>query len=771
MADLSVWQRTIVDEEGNVIPGAEIEVRREEDGGLATLYADRAGETPLANPLAADTSGFVRFFVQGGAYTITAVGAGSTRTWRFDPTGRLQEFDRVSDALAVDDGADTAEARSLLGTFSTVADVENSRIPAVLDSIRTNGYYDPGDGGGALYKRAESEPSHNSKVQSADGSWWTPVVPAGYAFDSVADMKASRLVTPGARVRTLGYYSPGDGGGNDYEIVAAGTGTDDGGSFVDLSGSGLQAKGLFVDGVVNVKEFGARGDGVSDAASAINNCISFLSAAGGGVAYVPAGDYVVGSTIVMRSNTTLEGDGTTSRILSSATDKNDVITNESADLLDTNEFNPDDESIHIRNLYVNGNGRNRPGGQPRASAIRLKNCKSSSVTGCYVENASWYGIEIKACWDIDVTGNLVTDCGDDGISVTDTDLGVSLTRRVRVLNNTAWNCVADPDLGAGVQVGSGIEIDDGPKDCLVSGNVCYGNRIGIEVHRHAGYPIVENINIIGNHCFDNEWWQMRVSDIGGGNLAGKGIKITENVLEGRNSTSGGIHFKNVDRSQFSSNRVSHIAPEDPFRMAIRIEGSRFSEVAANTVNDIDLVSAIFVIDSNTIVIRDNDMRAIGAHGIRLYDSTAERTFVFDNQISAAGGERFIDNGASTRKRWTEEINGQLLSYDIDGSLNIKAKITLSRAAPNFLSNVLTYESHYGKGFVSVDGAQITEAAGSISNYTGNNSHILGARVYNAGLSSTEARIYRMVGGDDFDADTTMDAYIEVYGRYTGGYQP
>lgn len=181
MADLAVWQRTIVDEEGNVIPGAEIEVRREEDDSLATLYADRAGESLLANPLAADMSGFVRFFAQGDAYTITAVGAGSTRTWRFDPTGRLKEFDRISDALAVDDGADTAEARSLLGTFSTVADVQNSHVPAVLDSIRTDGYYTPGDGFGGQY--VDEDNGSNDTIISADGRTWYRGRGPGRDFD------------------------------------------------------------------------------------------------------------------------------------------------------------------------------------------------------------------------------------------------------------------------------------------------------------------------------------------------------------------------------------------------------------------------------------------------------------------------------------------------------------------------------------------------------------------------------------------------------------
>ena len=82
-------------------------------------------------------------------------------------------------------------------------------------------------------------------------------------FESVADMIADASLVVGQKCRTLGYYAVGDGGANDYEIVAAATGTDDGGSYIDLSGSGFQAKGLF-GSVVNVRKFGAKGDGVTD---------------------------------------------------------------------------------------------------------------------------------------------------------------------------------------------------------------------------------------------------------------------------------------------------------------------------------------------------------------------------------------------------------------------------------------------------------------------------------------------------------------------------
>ncbi|WP_075657653.1 hypothetical protein [Pseudochrobactrum sp. B5] len=56
--------------------------------------------------------------------------------------------------------------------YASVAEVEASTIKEPVQYLRTAGYYAPGDGGGALYKRVLSEPSHAGKVQSADGAWW-----------------------------------------------------------------------------------------------------------------------------------------------------------------------------------------------------------------------------------------------------------------------------------------------------------------------------------------------------------------------------------------------------------------------------------------------------------------------------------------------------------------------------------------------------------------------------------------------------------------------
>lgn len=94
-------------------------------------------------------------------------------------------------------------------------------------------------------------------------------------FNTVSDMVAATWLKVGDRVRTLGYNSIGDGGGNDYEVVVAGTGLDDGGSFINLTISGHQAKGLFVNSAVNVKQFGVVGDGITDDTINVQNALIF----------------------------------------------------------------------------------------------------------------------------------------------------------------------------------------------------------------------------------------------------------------------------------------------------------------------------------------------------------------------------------------------------------------------------------------------------------------------------------------------------------------
>ncbi|VVM08538.1 partial galacturan 1,4-alpha-galacturonidase, partial [Methylacidimicrobium cyclopophantes] len=59
----------------------------------------------------------------------------------------------------------------------------------------------------------------------------------------------------------------------------------------------------------NVREFGARGDGVSDDSAALRKALKAAEKAGGGIVYLPAGSYAVREAFFLPPKTLLEGDG------------------------------------------------------------------------------------------------------------------------------------------------------------------------------------------------------------------------------------------------------------------------------------------------------------------------------------------------------------------------------------------------------------------------------------------------------------------------------
>ncbi len=64
--------------------------------------------------------------------------------------------------------------------FDTKAAAEAADVLVSVQYIRIAGYTSVGDGGGALYRRAGSEPTHAGKIQSNDGAWWE-LFPLGFA--------------------------------------------------------------------------------------------------------------------------------------------------------------------------------------------------------------------------------------------------------------------------------------------------------------------------------------------------------------------------------------------------------------------------------------------------------------------------------------------------------------------------------------------------------------------------------------------------------------
>jgi hypothetical protein len=129
-------------------------------------------------------------------------------------------------------------------------------------------------------------------------------------YKSVAGMKADSLLSAGMTAQTLGYYAPNDGGAATYIIRAKqASDVDDGGSLHTLA-NGNVAELVVENGTVNVKQFGAKGDGVTDATDAFIKALDYVDTVS-----VPNGNYILTAKILLKQGKTLVGNGKATKLI------------------------------------------------------------------------------------------------------------------------------------------------------------------------------------------------------------------------------------------------------------------------------------------------------------------------------------------------------------------------------------------------------------------------------------------------------------------------
>lgn len=120
-----------------------------------------------------------------------------------------------------------------------------------------------------------------------------------WCFDNVADMKTATNFVNGSYAQTLGFYSANDGGNSLYKIRTV-TNDDvvDDANIIELSDDYLVAE-LIKTGIMSVKQFGVKGDGVADDTSRLQLAVNSYNNL-----YVPKGNYKVNAVtnILVPSN-------------------------------------------------------------------------------------------------------------------------------------------------------------------------------------------------------------------------------------------------------------------------------------------------------------------------------------------------------------------------------------------------------------------------------------------------------------------------------------
>jgi hypothetical protein len=164
------------------------------------------------------------------------------------------------------------------------------------------------------------------------------------------------------------------------------------------------------NGTVDVRQFGALGDGRTDDRRAIQAAIDALADAGGGTAIMPPGTYVVSRAgtspvaVTLRSGITLMGSGTAS-VLKLADDSGGHLVNVTRE-----------RDCGLRSLVLDGNRDHQPS---MGHAFRSGGVIGLSLQNLIVRNAYHYGIGLESgtIRDVSIDHVLIEDCGADGIDI------------------------------------------------------------------------------------------------------------------------------------------------------------------------------------------------------------------------------------------------------------------------------------------------------------------------------------------------------------------
>lgn len=291
-----------------------------------------------------------------------------------------------------------------------------------------------------------------------------------YKHVLIQDATALRSLTPvnDRRVYLKYHTSSGDGGHGWFRGVtgaAAATYTHNGGTILVPSGGDGSAAWLReYSGAVNVRWFGATGDGTTDDTTAIQTAVN-----AGNHIYFPTGTYIV-SVIDIDTDSYFEGNGYSTILKSKDLNTNNVI-----------RGNSTANNIIIKNLKIDGNN----GSATDGDGIRLFGTHTNVlIDGVWIDepyqNGIWVGggananIRISNCL---VTGTFLA----DGIII---HTGTHYTITNCVINNTVTN-----DANNNVSVfhstgASGLGI--------ISNIVSTGGVNGISVEGNSTETIISN---------------------------------------------------------------------------------------------------------------------------------------------------------------------------------------------------------------------------------------------------------------------------------------
>jgi hypothetical protein len=126
------------------------------------------------------------------------------------------------------------------------------------------------------------------------------VVGSGVFVENISDLRALAMPEEATVVTTQGYYDAGDGGGNTFNWVETANDADNGGTIINPTGNLAAGRWITQSRTINARQFGARGNGVTDDAARLAAAIGAAQANSGSPVELDEGDFlVVGASLAI----------------------------------------------------------------------------------------------------------------------------------------------------------------------------------------------------------------------------------------------------------------------------------------------------------------------------------------------------------------------------------------------------------------------------------------------------------------------------------------
>lgn len=438
--------------------------------------------------------------------------------------------------------------------------------------------------------------------------------------------------------------------------------------------------------VVNVKDYGAAGDGVADDEAAINAAVTATMGMPRVVLYFPAGKYLFHHLRIERDNITLKGEGHET-VLATTYLHTDAV---QAVRMIGNNLAVRDLFIETQNPYmapqagfgsyellrIGGNGTNFTSGVLvenvrfyKGAGCNVYRTANVTIRGCHYVGShgnSFGAVEVRN--DVKILGNTATDGNDDLIAITCDQNVPGGTQRVvvsgNVLARTDAKAICTSGVASAVITGNHCEETRGPAiqifqdtafnleasrrvnvtgNTIIRGGKWYGADTTIYMHTtphqapHGIHISGQDITVTANSIYESHGRGVQADGV-------TRYRITDNTIDSCNQA--GINIGNPDvndpgRNQdgiVSGNMLSRTQSGIVIGSATRVEitGNRLSAFHNGTVGESRGIFYGYITDSaihgNHLVNSDG-----AVYGVRARPSSINtQTVVWGNALSIPG---------------------------------------------------------------------------------------------------------------------------------------